>query len=216
MQGYQQKFIDFVIQHDILLFGDFKLKSGRQSPYFFNAGLFNTGSRLAFLAQSYAAAIVEAGFEFDVLFGPAYKGIPLASATSAALYQQHKLDVPYCFNRKEVKDHGEGGMIVGAALQGRVLLIDDVITAGTAITEAAQIIQSAGAKLAGIIVAVDRQEKGKANISTIQEISQTYQIKVISIINLQNIIDYLLADPRGKYAPYLDAVKKYRDTYGVV
>jgi orotate phosphoribosyltransferase len=215
MQEYQQKFIEFVIQHDILMFGDFTLKSGRQSPYFFNAGLFNTGSRLAFLAECYAAAIVRAKFSFDVLFGPAYKGIPLASATAAALYQLHGIDAPYCFNRKEAKQHGEGGMTVGAALKGRVLLIDDVITAGTAISEAAEFIQAAGAALAGIIVALDRQEKGKTELSTIQEIEQTCKTKVTSIINLQNIVDYLLADPHGRLGNHLDAVRKYRDSYGI-
>ena len=172
MKDYQKEFLHFVIENSILRFGEFHLKSGRVSPYFFNAGLFSTGSKLGFLAQSYAAAIADLTQDYDVLFGPAYKGIPLAAATALSLSTRHGIDKPYCFNRKEAKDHGEGGFIVGAPLTGRVLVVDDVITAGTAIREAAEIIQSAGAQLASIAVAMDRQERGLGETSAIQEIEQ--------------------------------------------
>jgi orotate phosphoribosyltransferase len=215
MQEFQTNFLHFVIENKILCFGEFTLKSGRVSPYFFNAGLFNTGEKLSFLARCYAAAIVDAGIEYDVLFGPAYKGIPLATATSMALANEHKVNKPYCFNRKEAKAHGEGGSIVGAALSGDVLIVDDVITAGTAVREAAEIIRSNGAHLNGIAVAMDRQEKGTGNLSAIQEIEQIYQIKVVSIISLQDIVDYLMASENEQLQPYLDAVVAYREEYGI-
>jgi orotate phosphoribosyltransferase len=215
MQGYQKQFIEFVIDNDILRFGDFTLKSGRQSPYFFNAGLFNTGAKLAFLARCYAAAIREAGLDFDVMFGPAYKGIPLAAVTSATLAVEHDFDRPYCFNRKEAKDHGEGGVIVGAPLKGQVLLIDDVITAGTAVGEAVEIINGEGAGLAGIVVAMDRQEKGQGEHSTIQEISSLYNVPVVCIISLQDIIDYLDVSDDSRYIEHLEAIDRYREQYGV-
>ena len=215
MQDFQKNFLHFVIENKILCFGEFTLKSGRVSPYFFNAGLFNTGEKLSFLARCYAAAIVDAGIEYDVLFGPAYKGIPLATATSMALANEHKVNKPYCFNRKEAKAHGEGGSIVGAALSGDVLIVDDVITAGTAVREAAEIIGRNGAHLNGIAVAMDRQEKGTGSLSAIQEIEQLYQIKVVSIISLQDIVNYLTASQNEQLQPYLDAVVAYREEYGI-
>ncbi len=215
MQDYQTAFLDFVVEHEILKFGEFTLKSGRVSPYFFNAGLFNTGTKLAFLSQCYAAAIVDAGADFDVLFGPAYKGIPLAATTALALSTKHGVDKPYCFNRKEAKDHGEGGSIVGAVLSGKVLVVDDVITAGTAIREAVEIIQQNGAGLASMAVAMDRQERGTGETSAIQEIEQNHQISVISIITLQNIVDYLKRVNNDALQSHLAAVENYRTVYGV-
>lgn len=191
MQPHQQAFIDFIIRENILRFGQFTLKSGRQSPYFFNSGLFNTGNALAKLGHFYAQTIQTAQIPFDMLFGPAYKGIPLVTATAIALANDYQRNVPYCFNRKETKDHGEGGNLVGAPLNGRVLLIDDVITAGTAIREVMPIIQTAGAKLVGIIIALDRQERGQTERSAIAEIEQIYGIPVKSIINLTTLINYL-------------------------
>ena len=214
MKDYQKEFLHFVIENSILRFGEFTLKSGRVSPYFFNAGLFSTGSKLGFLAQSYAAAIADLTQDYDVLFGPAYKGIPLAAATALSLSTRHGIDKPYCFNRKEAKDHGEGGFIVGAPLAGRVLVIDDVITAGTAIREAVVIIQSAGAQLASIAVAMDRQERGLGETSAIQEIEQTYGIEVTHIISLQNIIDFLQDAEDEVLAEHLPAVERYRSEYG--
>ena len=217
MQNHQHKFLDAVIEAGILRFGEFSLKSGRVSPYFFDAGLFNTGSRLALLAESYAAAISAAGIEFDVLFGPAYKGIPIAATTAQALALQHGIDKPYCFNRKEVKEHGEGGSLVGAPMKGKVLIIDDVITAGTAIRESAAIISNAGAKLTAIAVALDRQERGSDeshNTSAIQEIEQEYRAKVISIITLADIIEHLSQHQDPGLAQHLSKVQAYRDRYG--
>ncbi|MDD9890424.1 MAG: orotate phosphoribosyltransferase [Gammaproteobacteria bacterium] len=215
MQDFQSEFLEFVLNNEILKFGEFTLKSGRVSPYFFNAGLFNTGEKLAFLAKCYAAAIADSGQQFDVLFGPAYKGIPLVSATAIALANNHGMNKPYCFNRKEAKDHGEGGLIVGAELKGRVLIIDDVITAGTAIREAVELLQSNKAELSGIAVAMDRQERGIGELSAIQEIEQTYEIPVTNIINLQNIIDYLETTSDSALQEYLGAVAAYRTEYGV-
>lgn len=215
MQAFQKEFLEFVIANDILRFGEFTLKSGRKSPYFFNAGLFNTGEKLGFLARCYAAAIADAKISFDVLFGPAYKGIPLAATTAMALAMEQDINKPYCFNRKEAKDHGEGGNIVGAELTGDVLIIDDVITAGTAIREAADILAANGAKLSGIAVAMDRQEKGMGELSAIQEIEQQYKIKVVSIITLQDIITYLQSASDSNLQEHLDAVNAYRQDYGV-
>ena len=215
MKDFQKDFLKFVIANNILRFGEFILKSGRVSPYFFNAGLFNTGLKLAFLANCYAAAIADLETDYDVLFGPAYKGIPLAATTALALATQHGIDKPYCFNRKEAKAHGEGGSIVGAELRDRVLIIDDVITAGTAVREAVEIIQGAGAELASIAVAMDRQEKGTGSSSAIQEIEQAYGIEIAHIISLQNIIDFLQAADDSALSEHLPAVEKYREKYGV-
>jgi orotate phosphoribosyltransferase len=213
MHSYQKEFIEFALSRDVLRFGEFTLKSGRVSPYFFNAGLFNTGAALAKLGRYYAAAIADSNLDFDILFGPAYKGIPLASVTTVALAEHHQQDVPYCFNRKEAKTHGEGGNIVGAPLQGKVLIIDDVITAGTAIREAMQIIEAANAKPAGVIIALDRQERGQGNLSAIQEVEQQYDIPVLSIIKLEHLISYLENQPEMQQ--YLEAVRAYRKQYGI-
>ena len=215
MQDYQRAFIDFVIRHEILRFGSFTLKSGRTSPYFFNAGLFNTGEALAFIGNSYAAALAASGVEYDLLFGPAYKGIPLVAATATALAQQHGINKPYCFNRKEAKDHGEGGLTVGAPLQGRVLIVDDVITAGTAIREVMDLLQRTGATPAGILVALDRQERGTGSLSAIQEIRQQYGIPVICNISLEMIVTYLGRQQDPSLAQSLAAVEAYREQYGV-
>ncbi len=215
MQEFQKAFIEFVIRHEILRFGSFTLKSGRTSPYFFNAGLFNTGEALSFIGNSYAAAIAQSGVDYDLLFGPAYKGIPLVSVTAAALAQQHGINKPYCFNRKEAKDHGEGGLTVGAPLQGRVLIVDDVITAGTAIREVMELLQRTGATPAGIVVALDRQERGTGRLSAIQEIREQYQIPVISIIALEQIIAYLSRQDNPALAGHLADVQRYREEFGV-
>lgn len=212
MQDYQREFIDFALATGVLKFGEFTLKSGRVSPYFFNAGLFNTGSALARLGRFYAQAIVDSGIEFDVLYGPAYKGIPLAAVTAAALYDQHQRDVPYAFNRKEAKAHGEGGSIVGHALQGKVLIIDDVITAGTAIRESMDIIAAEGASPAGVVIALDRQEKGRGERSAIQEVEADYGIPVAAITKLAQLIDYLEAAGDAKH---LAAIRAYREQYGI-
>jgi len=209
----KNQFIEFVMQTGALKLGEFTLKSGRISPYFFNAGLFNTGGQLATLAKGYASAVAESNIPFDVLFGPAYKGIPLAATTSVSLAQDHNIDKPYAFNRKEAKDHGEGGSIVGHALEGEVLIIDDVITAGTAIREAIDIIVGNGAKPAGVLIALDRMEKGKGELSAIQEVEKEYGIPVISIINLNDIIEYLKGQPDMQH--YLDAMVEYRKQYGI-
>ncbi len=213
MKDYQHEFIDFAIGAGVLRFGDFTLKSGRTSPYFFNAGLFNTGEHLARLGRFYARAIVDSGIGFDVLFGPAYKGIPLAATAGIALADHHDMNVPWCFNRKEAKNHGEGGNLVGAALSGRVLVIDDVITAGTAIREAVEIIGAAGAALAGVVIALDRQERGQGEGSAIQEVEQRFGIRVISIIRLEQLLEYLREKPeRGAEVAKIQA---YREQYGV-
>lgn len=215
MQEYQKAFIEFVIRHGILRFGSFTLKSGRTSPYFFNAGLFNTGKALAFIGNSYAAALAESGLDYDLLFGPAYKGIPLVSVTAAALAERHGMDKPYCFNRKEAKAHGEGGTTVGAALQGRVMIVDDVITAGTAVREVMAMMDEAGAQPAGILVALDRQERGTGSLSAIQEIEEQYGIPVLRIVTLEQIIDYLEANGDAGLTANLAAIKDYRAQYGV-
>jgi orotate phosphoribosyltransferase len=213
MKPYQHQFIEFALQTGVLRFGSFTLKSGRISPYFFNSGLFNTGASLARLGRFYAQAITESGLDYDVLFGPAYKGIPLAATTVVALADQHQRDVPYIFNRKETKDHGEGGQLVGAELKGKVLIIDDVISAGTSVRESVEIIKIANAKPAGVIIALDRQERGLDTRSAIQEVEQEHQIPVISIINLNDLLDYLENDEN--LTEHLEAVKAYRQQYGV-
>jgi len=213
MKAFQIEFIEFALSRQVLKFGSFTLKSGRTSPYFFNAGLFNTGGDLAKLGRFYAAAIQDSGIEFDVLFGPAYKGIPIATTTAVALAEHHQRDIPYCFNRKEAKTHGEGGNLVGSALQGRILLVDDVITAGTAIRESMQIIQAQGAELAGVLIALDRQERGQGELSAIQEVERDFGTRVISIIGLNDLINYLQGKP--ELAEHLDAVTAYRAQYGV-
>ena len=213
MKAYQREFIEFALSKQVLKFGEFTLKSGRKSPYFFNAGLFNSGRDLARLGRYYAAALVDSGIEFDVLFGPAYKGIPIASATSVQLAEIHDRDVPWCFNRKEAKDHGEGGNLVGSPLQGRIMLVDDVITAGTAIRESMDIIKANGAALAGVLIALDRQEKGKGELSAIQEVERDYQAKVIAIITLGDLIRYLEEKP--EMADALALVRAYRTQYGI-
>jgi len=212
MEQYQKDFVDFTLETGVLKFGEFTLKSGRISPYFFNAGLFNKGSHLSELGKFYAQAIEVSALKFDVLFGPAYKGIPLAAAASIALNDSFNHNVPYSFNRKEVKDHGEGGSIVGHPLEGDILIIDDVITAGTAIREAQDIIQNCGANAKGVIVALDRQEKGKGDLSAIQEVEQIFGIIVLSIINLSHIIDYLKASNDSKI---LTKIESYRSQYGI-
>lgn len=213
MQAYQRDFIRFAIDRGVLRFGEFTLKSGRTSPYFFNAGLFNSGSALAQLGRFYAAAVVESGISFDVLFGPAYKGIPLAAATAVALAEQHQIDTPWCFNRKEAKAHGEGGSLVGAPLNGNVLIIDDVITAGTAIREVMQIIKHQGATAAGVLIALNRQERGNGELSAIQEVERDFGIPVVSIVSLTQVLQFLADDPQLKQ--HLPAVEAYRAQYGI-
>lgn len=213
MQTYQRDFIRFAIERGVLRFGQFTLKSGRTSPYFFNAGLFDSGLALAQLGRFYAAAIVDSGIDFDVLFGPAYKGIPLAATTAVALAEHHGRDLPWCFNRKEAKDHGEGGTLVGAPLAGRVLIVDDVITAGTAIREVMQIIQAQNAEAAGVLIALNRQERGQGQLSAIQEVERDYRMPVISIVSLEQVLEYLADDAQLKQ--YLPAVQAYREQYGI-
>ncbi|MEH0873188.1 orotate phosphoribosyltransferase [Pectobacterium cacticida] len=213
MKAYQRQFIEFALSKQVLKFGEFTLKSGRISPYFFNAGLFNTGRDLALLGRFYAEALVDSGVAFDLLFGPAYKGIPIATTTAVALAEHHDRDLPYCFNRKEAKDHGEGGSLVGSPLQGRVMLVDDVITAGTAIRESMAIIRAHSATLAGVMIALDRQERGRADLSAIQEVERDYQCRVISIITLTDLIAYLVEKP--EMATHLAAVETYRQQYGI-
>ena len=212
MEQYQNDFVDFMLEIGALKFGEFTLKSGRVSPYFFNAGQFNQGNHLSQLGQFYAQAIEASGIKFDVLFGPAYKGIPLAAATAIALNDSFSRSVPYSFNRKEAKDHGEGGSIVGHPLEGDILIIDDVITAGTAIKEAKDIINANGAKTKGVVVALDRQEKGKGELSAIQEVEQNFGIAVVSIINLSHIVDYLQANNDTNI---ISRIESYRSQYGI-
>ncbi|WP_372763423.1 orotate phosphoribosyltransferase [Pseudoalteromonas sp.] len=213
MKSYQQEFIEFALEKQVLKFGEFTLKSGRTSPYFFNAGLFNTGRDLARLGRFYAAALEDAAIQYDVLFGPAYKGIPIATTTAVALADHHNKDVPYCFNRKEKKAHGEGGTLVGSELKGNIMLVDDVITAGTAIRESMEIIAQQGAALSGVLIALDRQEKGNAELSAIQEVERDFNTQVISIIKLADLINYL--ENQGTMNEHLAAVKAYRDQYGI-
>jgi orotate phosphoribosyltransferase len=213
LPGYKRDFIDFALGQEVLRFGEFTLKSGRRSPYFFNAGLFNTGARLAGLGRYYAAAIVESGVEFDVLLGPAYKGIPIASAAAVQLAEQHGRDVAWAFNRKEAKDHGEGGLIVGTPLAGRVLLVDDVITSGAAIREVMAIVDASPGELAGVVVSVDRQERGAGELSAIQEVRRDHGVDVHAIVTLDDIVEYLRQT--GRYAEHLDAMLAYRAEYGI-
>lgn len=213
MQDYQHEFLDFAIDVGVLRFGEFTLKSGRLSPYFFNSGLFNTGSSLARLGRYYARAVMDAGIEFDMIYGPAYKGIPLAAALAIALADHHNRDLPYAFNRKEAKDHGEGGIIVGAPLAGRVLIIDDVISAGTSVRESVDIIQASGATPAGVVIALDRQERGQGETSAIQEVERDYGLKVASIVQLDNLVEYLAKST--DMAGHLAAIRAYRAQYGV-
>ena len=213
MKSYQKEFIEFALATGVLRFGSFTLKSGRTSPYFFNSGLFNTGASLARLGRFYAQAISESSLDFDILFGPAYKGIPLASTTVIALADNHQRDVPYVFNRKEAKDHGEGGQLVGAELKGKVLIIDDVISAGTSVRESVDIIKMANATPAGVIIALDRQERGQDSRSAIQEVEAEHNIPVFSIIGLNDLLNYL--QNNAELAEYLPAVEAYRQQYGV-
>ena len=214
MHEYQWEFIRFALDRNVLRFGEFTLKSGRTSPYFFNAGLFNTGSSLARLGRYYAQAMIHNGpKDVDMIFGPAYKGIPLAAVTAVSLADSFDIDLPYCFNRKEAKDHGEGGSLVGAPLEGRVLIIDDVITAGTAIREVMQIIKTAGAEPAAVMVALDRQERGQGELSAIQEVERDFGIPVISIVSLTQILAFLEDDEQLR--KYLPAVQAYREQYGI-
>lgn len=213
MQSYKHDFIEFCLSRNVLKFGEFTLKSGRISPYFFNAGLFYTGKDLAKLGEFYAHAIQSSGIEFDVLFGPAYKGIPIATTVAVALANQFDIDKPCCFNRKEAKDHGEGGNLIGSALQGNILLVDDVITAGTAIRESMEIINANKANLAGVLIALNRKEKGKGDLSAIQEVERDYQCQVFSIIDFDDLLQFIEKSPQ--YAPYLPKMKAYREQYGV-
>ena len=212
MEQYQNDFVDFMLEIGALKFGEFTLKSGRVSPYFFNVGQFNQGNHLSQLGQFYAQAIEASGIKFDILFGPAYKGIPLVAATAIALNDSFNRNVPYSFNRKEAKDHGEGGSIVGHPLEGDILIIDDVITAGTAIKEAKDIINANGAKTKGVVVALDRQEKGNGELSAIQEVEQNFGIVVVSIINLSHIVDYLKANNDKNI---VSRIESYRSQYGI-
>lgn len=213
MESVKKTFIELAIERKALKFGEFTLKSGRISPYFFNAGLFSSGLDLAKVGDCYAHTLKNSGAEFDMLFGPAYKGIPLACATGISFANLFNRDLPYCYNRKEAKKHGEGGSIVGASLKGRVMIVDDVITAGTAIRESIDLINQAGAEPAGVVVALDRQERGNAELSAIQEIVKDYNIKVYAIINLGDLQHYMKSQPQ--LHDYLSAVKNYRDNYGI-
>jgi orotate phosphoribosyltransferase len=213
MQQNKKRFIELAIKYQVLRFGEFTLKSGRVSPYFFNAGLFNSGYALAELGSCYAQAIIENKIDYDVLFGPAYKGIPLVAAIAYALSVNHDIDKAYAFNRKEAKSHGEGGLIVGADLNGNVLIVDDVITAGTAIREAVDIIKAQGATTSAVLIALDRQEKGKGDLSAIQEVNRDYGIDVFSIITMTDLIDYLAGDEA--FGGHLVAMRNYRSEYGV-
>ncbi len=213
MHDYQEDFIRFCLDRGVLRFGEFILKSGRVSPYFFNAGLFNTGGAALALGRYYARALAESGVEYDMLFGPAYKGIPLVTACAVALADRFDADVPFAFNRKEAKDHGEGGHIVGAPLAGRVLVVDDVITAGTAIRESSNLIDAAGATTAGVLIALDRQERGRGELSAVQEVEAALGAPVVSIIGLAELITHLESDP--EHTGYLQAVRAYRERYGV-
>lgn len=213
MLDYQREFIAFAIAKDVLRFGEFQLKSGRMSPYFFNAGLFNSGLALAKLGRFYAQAIAQSGVRFDMVFGPAYKGIPLVSTTAVALADGHGRDLPWCFNRKEAKDHGEGGSLIGAPLAGRVLIVDDVISAGTSVRESVDLIRAAGATPCGVVIALDRMERGQGELSAVQEVQQTYGIPVVAVATLDDLLAYL--GGKAELAQNLQAVTRYRETYGI-
>ena len=213
MENYKQKFIEMSIQIGALKFGEFELKSGRVSPYFFNMGLFSTGQAIKNIGDFYASALEESNIEFDMLFGPAYKGIPLTSVMSASLFINHDKDVPFVYNRKEKKDHGEGGQIVGPSLSGKIVIVDDVITAGTAIKEASQIIREAGAEISGIIIAIDRQEKGAGEYSAVQEVSSKLGVPVISIVNLDQILAFV-KNSSSELEDHVEAIENYRTEYG--
>lgn len=221
MKDYQREFIEFAIEKQVLRFGEFTLKSGRVSPYFFNAGLFKTGGDLARLGRFYAATLMDAKIDFDLVFGPAYKGIPIATTTTVALFDHHNIDVPYCFNRKEAKTHGEGGSLVGAELEGKIMLVDDVITAGTAIRESMEIIKTHGAQLSGVLIALDRQEKGQGELSAIQEVERDFGTQVAAIVTLGDVVTYLEEKLEEKVANQpelaenLASIKKYRLNYGI-
>ena len=213
MEQYKRDFIEFALSRNVLKFGEFTLKSGRKSPYFFNAGLFNTGADLARLGEFYAAAIQASAVNFDVVFGPAYKGIPIGTSVSVALFNRYGIDKPVCFNRKEVKDHGEGGNLIGSPLQGKILLVDDVITAGTAIRESMELISANKAELAAVLIALNRKERGKGELSAIQEVERDYQCQVLSIIDLDDLMQFIEQDPR--YSSYLPEMRAYRAEFGV-
>ena len=213
MENYKQQFIEFALARQVLKFGEFTLKSGRVSPYFFNAGLFNQGADLACLGEFYAAALQDAGLQYDMIFGPAYKGIPIATAVSIALFNRFDINKPVCFNRKETKDHGEGGNLIGSPLCGKVLLVDDVITAGTAIRESMQIIQANEAQLSAVLIALNRQERGNGELSAIQEVELDYQCDVLSIIDFADLMAFIETQP--EYQQYLPAMRAYREQYGI-
>lgn len=213
MESYKQAFIRFALERQVLRFGQFKLKSGRVSPYFFNAGLFNRGGDLARLGEFYASAIVAHQLNYDVIFGPAYKGLPIGTALSVALFNQYQIDKPVCFNRKEPKDHGEGGQLIGSPLAGRVLLVDDVITAGTAIREAMNLIEANFAQLTAVVIALNRKEKGRGELSAIQEVERDYGCDVISIIDLDDLMQFIQQD--ANYQQYLPAMRAYQAQYGI-
>jgi orotate phosphoribosyltransferase len=213
LQPHQRAFLDTALSRGVLRFGEFTLKSGRQSPYFFNMGRIDTGAALADVGTAYAAAVAASGLPFDMLFGPAYKGIPLAAATAVALAREHGRDVPWAYNRKEAKDHGEGGMVVGAPLSGRVLIVDDVITAGTAVRESLGLIRGAGASVAGVLVALDRQERGQGALSAVQELAREHGVPVIAIVGLDDLMEY--AGTRPDLAAERERLLAYRDRYGV-
>ena len=208
MEQYKRDFIEFALSRNVLKFGEFTLKSGRKSPYFFNAGLFNTGADLARLGEFYAAAIQASAVDFDVIFGPAYKGLPIGTTVSVALFNRYGVDKPVCFNRKEAKDHGEGGNLIGSPLQGKILLVDDVITAGTAIRESMQIIQANQAQLAAMFIALNRKERGKGELSAIQEVERDYQCHVLSIIDLDDLMQFIELD--AQYQAHLLVMRAYR------
>ena len=213
MEQYKRDFIEFALSRNVLKFGEFTLKSGRKSPYFFNAGLFNTGADLARLGEFYAAAIQASVVDFDVVFGPAYKGIPIGTSVSVALFNRYGIDKPVCFNRKEMKDHGECGNLIGSPLQGKILLVDDVITAGTAIRESMELISANKAELAAVLIALNRKERGKGELSAIQEVERDYQCQVVSIIDLDDLMQFIEQDPR--YSSHLPEMRAYRAEFGV-
>ncbi len=216
MHGYQQDFLALALEHQALKFGEFKLKSGRLSPYFFNAGLFNTGAALARLGRSYAEALKRSGLGFDMLFGPAYKGIPLVSASAIAFADVHGRNIPWSFNRKEAKDHGEAGLVVGSPLKGRVVIVDDVITAGTAIRESVEVIRAAGAEPVAVALALDRQERGQGERSAVQEVEAEYGLRCVSILTLDELIEAFTARTiQGAEAAQLASLRAYRQSYGV-